>query len=710
MTHSAYRIFALTFTISAMRAVELHVENFRGIQSAALTCGALTALVGRNGAGKSTFLHALDLFYRPTAAVSLEDFSYRRTDGALVIRVTYEGLQPEELTAFATYIHDGRLIVTKRFQPPAAGATSAGQYFAARKLYLRFSDIRGLAAMKKRTALGELVKSLRDEGLIPSALSFKSETEADTFMAQFEDSHRELLELREDTYQFFGEKNVGGGKLDNFTQFVYVPAVRDAQQETGDRGTSFSQLLDLAVLRRVNAMPEVSSLQQKLRDLVNQTFEPEAVRGDLKTLEADINAVLQPFIPTASLSLDWSGDPEVKYAPPKVIPSLTEDAFSGDISRKGHGLQRALIFALLSHLARVRTVRVDGGTPLQQNDGTAMPPPAPAPGTRRGPDYIIGIEEPELYQHPNRCRHFANVLRRLADEDGADGSATQILFTTHSPYFVSLEHFGDVRVVRKDATDERGLTCTSLTSQSVDHFRAEWAGVCERDPKDITEVSLRLRLQRTMTQFVNEGFFADIVVLVEGLGDIGVLTAVADRKNADWLGKGVTVLSVDGKDNLAAPILIFRALNIPTYFVFDGDKQHDGKGKKKNEDQTKRANRALLRLGGIPLGEGFGGFPDDTVVECFSCFSGRLEDRCREDLGEGVYTTLSEKVAEETGSYAESVLKSTGVAHQFVGAIYADGKALPGIERIVDAITAFAVSVNAHASSPAPLVPTDPRS
>ncbi len=120
MTHSAYRIFALTFTISAMRAVELHVENFRGIQSAALTCGALTALVGRNGAGKSTFLHALDLFYRPTAAVSLEDFSYRRTDGALVIRVTYERLQPEELTAFATYIRDGRLIVTKRFQPPAA--------------------------------------------------------------------------------------------------------------------------------------------------------------------------------------------------------------------------------------------------------------------------------------------------------------------------------------------------------------------------------------------------------------------------------------------------------------------------------------------------------------------------------------------------------------------------------------------------------------
>lgn len=691
-----------------MRVVELYIENFRGVQCATLNCGALTALVGRNGAGKSTFLHALDLFYRLTATVSLEDFSHRRTDGALVIRVTYEGLQPEELTAFATYIHDSRLIVTKRFQPPAPGTTSTGQYFAARKLYAGFAEIRGLPAMKKRTALGELAKSLQDKGLTPTALSFKSETDADTFMTQFEESHRELLELREDTYQFFGEKNVGGGKLDNFTQFVYVPAVRDAQQETGDRGTSFSQLLDLAVLRRVNAMPEVLGLQQKLRDLVNKTFEPEAVRGDLKILESDINAVLQPFIPTASLSLDWSGDPDVKYALPKVIPSLTEDAFSGDISRKGHGLQRALIFALLSHLARVRTVPAGAGTPSPPNDGTAEPPAVPVPGTRRGPDYIIGIEEPELYQHPNRCRHFATVLRRLADDTGQDGSATQILFTTHSPYFVSLEHFDDVRLVRKDATNGVGMTCTSLSSQSIDAFRAAWADLCERDPKDVTLPSLLARLLRTMTSLVSEGFFADIVVLVEGVGDVGALSAVAEQKGADWVARGVTVLPVDGKENLTAPLLIFRALGIPTYVVFDGDRHLKGTGKKGNEPQTKLANRALFRLGGVVLSDSFDGFPDDTVTGHFSCFSGRLEDSCRQALGGEAFAELTAKVATEIGWPIDDLLKSGRGAQRFVEEVYTAGMNLPHIEKIVDTITSFAISVNDHSSSPPTPPPTSP--
>ncbi|MBK9373811.1 MAG: AAA family ATPase [Holophagales bacterium] len=431
------------------------------------------------------------------------------------------------------------------------------------------------------------------EGLITEVPSIRSEADADTFMAAFEESHQALLELQEDTYQFFGERNVGGGKLDTFTQFVYVPAVRDAQQETGSKGTSFSQLLDLAVLRRVNALPQVAGLLQQLRKIVTETFEPEEVRGSLTTLEKDINAVLQPFVPTESLSLRWSGEPSVTYEAPKILPSLTEDAFSGEISRKGHGLQRALILALLSHLARVRTARTEPGEMAPQSDVLGGPARDLPPAVRRGPDYIIGIEEPELYQHPNRCRHFASVLRHLAAEQGEDGSNTQILFTTHSPYFVSLEHFENVRLVRKDARDAFGLTCTSLSSHTVEEFRVAWADICGRDPQDVTVGSLLARLLRTMTDSVSEGFFADVVVLVEGIGDVGVLTAVAEEKKAEWVAQGVTVLAVDGKENLAAPILIFRALGIPTYFIFDGDQHLKGKGKSCNEHQAKATQKGF---------------------------------------------------------------------------------------------------------------------
>jgi putative ATP-dependent endonuclease of OLD family len=358
-----------------MRVAELHIENFRGVECATLDCGSQTVLVGRNGAGKSTFLQALQLFYKLDATVTSEDFNHRRTDTPLVIRVTFEDLHAEELDAFKAYIDGSKLTVTKRFDSPGSGGTSGGHYYASMRRYARFGDARKLGARDKAKATNELAKTLQDEGLLEQLSVIRSEADADSFMAGFEAAHPDLLVLQEGVCQFFGEKNVGGGKLDNYTKFVYVPAVRDAQQETGGKG-SFAQLLELAVLRRVNALPQVASLQEQLKKIVSETFEPKEVKESLIDLEKDINDVLQPFIPSASLSLDWDGDPKVNYEPPRINPSLTEDAFKGEISRKGHGLQRALVFALLAHLARVRSaqVRVVESTP--PNDGPEVSPPS----------------------------------------------------------------------------------------------------------------------------------------------------------------------------------------------------------------------------------------------------------------------------------------------------------------------------------------------
>ena len=684
----------------AMRIAEIHVENFRGVQSATLSCGSLTALVGRNGAGKSTFLHALDLFYKPNATVTVEDFSHRKTDAPIAIRVTFENLQPDEEAAFQAYVHGGTLTVTKRFAAAGQGGNTSGQYFAARRVYGRFSSARAQDGRKKTNEVIELAKALRDEGLVSDVPVIRSGTDADRFMWTFESEHPDLLELQDDAYQFFGEKNVGGGKLDNFTQYIYVPAVRDAQQETGGRGASFSELLELVVMRRVNALPQVVGLREQLRKIVTDIFEPEQVRGHLSILESGINAVLKPFVPSASLSLNWGGEPTVSFETPKVVPALIEDAFSGDISRKGHGLQRALVFALLAHLARIRTARAEGpdaAGPADGNVGAAAAEKAPA---RRGPDYILGIEEPELYQHPNRCRHFASVLRELSSGPAEDGSMTQILFTAHSPYFVSLEHFDEVRLVRKDGRGPTGLPSTSLSSHSVEGLRSAWALACGLKSEEISAGSLLARLRRTMTDLVNEGFFADVVVLVEGVGDVGVLSAVAAHRNADWVARGVTVLAVDGKANLGAPILVFRALGIPTFFVFDADRQLQGKGKPENQRQAKAANGTLLRLGGADVDESFDGFPEETVADRFACFAYSLEDACRDAVGKELYDEIAGRVADELGWKVEDVLKSGRGGECFVREIYAAGKSLPTLERIVDQISAFADSRGPEESLP----------
>ena len=74
---------------------EVHVKNFRSIMDESLPCDSLTALVGRNGSGKSSFLSALELFYNPSARVTPEDFYSDEVTQDIEVAVTFANLSPE---------------------------------------------------------------------------------------------------------------------------------------------------------------------------------------------------------------------------------------------------------------------------------------------------------------------------------------------------------------------------------------------------------------------------------------------------------------------------------------------------------------------------------------------------------------------------------------------------------------------------------------
>lgn len=96
----------------------VHVENFRCIRNETLPCEELTVLVGSNGSGKSSFLRALDLFYRADAKYTEQDFYGRNTDRPITIRVTFTDLTDAEKKIFSKYIVDGELSVEKEMTWP----------------------------------------------------------------------------------------------------------------------------------------------------------------------------------------------------------------------------------------------------------------------------------------------------------------------------------------------------------------------------------------------------------------------------------------------------------------------------------------------------------------------------------------------------------------------------------------------------------------
>ncbi|MBM4439709.1 MAG: ATP-dependent endonuclease [Candidatus Rokubacteria bacterium] len=655
----------------------VHIERFRCIENESLVCDPLTILVGPNGAGKSTWLQALQSFYDVNARMTQEDFYGRVTDDPVVIRVTYGDLRPEELKEFKAYLQGDTLTVTKRIK--IVDGRVEQKYFGASHQFAPFATIRAMKG--KRDQLAEW-NNLVESGALPGAEKARQGVDLDTLMHNFETANPKLLEPVEREEQFFGPRNVGGGKLDNFTKYVYLPAVRDVADDMGDgKNTTLYQLLDALIMRKLQSRPEVQEFKTDFGQKLKEIFQPEKI-AELATLASAITTTLSDFVPGAAFGLKF-GDVKLPDIPtPPAIASLTEDDFAGDITRKGHGLQRALIFTLFQHLAVVQRDEASG--PVQvtlYEDGKAVDGGLPS-----GPDLILAIEEPELYQHPQRCRYLAELLMQLSqDPKRGLGSRNQVIYTTHSSYFVSLDRFSSIRLSRKAAgTAERPARAT-LASFSLSDAAKQMAAITQGKPEDFTADRFRVRAYPVMTPVVSEGFFARAVVVVEGMTEAGALWRVSELLGDEWTRRGVVLVPAGGKNNIDRPVVIFRGLKIPAYFLFDGDVSKKGKQAEEGEVRT---NRNYQRLAGAT---DVVDFPPMTITATWACFHDCFETYCKKAVGDKDFEECRADAAAEFG-YDEpaDALKNFDVAASFVSRLYERGKKLAEIEDIIRRISAMA--------------------
>ena len=94
----------------------VRARNFRSILDETLACDELTALVGENGSGKSTFLRALDLFYSASPKIDVEDFYNSDTTAEIVIGITFTNLSKEASEFFSSYLQGNKLTVERVFK------------------------------------------------------------------------------------------------------------------------------------------------------------------------------------------------------------------------------------------------------------------------------------------------------------------------------------------------------------------------------------------------------------------------------------------------------------------------------------------------------------------------------------------------------------------------------------------------------------------
>lgn len=132
---------------------------------------------------------------------------------------------------------------------------------------------------------------------------------------------------------------------------------------------------------------------------------------------------------------------------------------------------------------------------------------------RRDPGRIMLIDEPEISLHPQAQRSLIRALSALN---------SQMIVATHSPSLL-------------DRADPRKIVRLARVAGAV--------GVA-RSPA-LTDQEAR-RLARFTTPQAAEAFFAQTIILVEGISDVIVIEALADRLGRNLDAAGIAVVPVGG--------------------------------------------------------------------------------------------------------------------------------------------------------------------
>ena len=646
----------------------VHVKNFRSILDESMPCDSLTALVGRNGSGKSSFLSALELFYNPTARVTSEDFYDEDVTQDIEVAVTYSNLSAEAIDLFSPYINNDRLVVVRVFSDPQSGRS--GTYHGMRLLNPDFIDIRHAdGAMLKRRKYNE-IRETAEYASLPSATSVEAVLQA---LAEWEAQNPGQCQPLRDDGQFFGFTQVAQGYLGRYTKFIHVPAVRDALDDaTEKRGASVTEIMDLVVRSALAKRDDVEEFKRRTQDAYREIMDPKKL-PELEDLAYGLSQTLQSYVPDAKVLLQWSGLSDISIPMPEAEVKLMEDDYESRVERTGHGLQRAFIITMLQHLNAVRTLGSgpEDGTTEENESGTKA-------GYVQLPSLVLAIEEPELYQHPSRARHLASVLLDLA-KGAIPGVAenTQVIYATHSPLFVGLDRFDQIRVLRKVSQGIGRPRTTQLKKADMEAVANELWDATQGQSEKFTAESLKPRLQSMMTPWMGEGFFADLVVLVEGEDDRAAILGFAKAKALDFDSLGISVIPCFGKSNIDRPLVIFGQLGISVYVLWDGDY---GVNDAKPED-----NRYLLRLLGKPE-QDWPHFVEDSSA----CFKVNLEKTLQDEMGSESFTTWLSEAQNQLGiAKKDHALKNPAIIEHVVRRAASSSETSTSLDSIIDKIVAL---------------------
>lgn len=625
-----------------MQIISTTIGHFRALKNCSVAFADSTILVGQNGAGKSTVLQALRYFFDASASPTASDACYGSEDPVSVTVVLGE-LSADELEMYAEFLDDEQQLSVKK----VGAVGEIPRYVARGKKYPGFDAVRSFSS----EGAGAFLKAYRqfaDEHPEYSLGKVRAAEEAKAELRGWEDAHKEKLIEADVELAFRGTTK---NQLIPTTRIVYVPAVHRASDDFKIAKSPLRQMVDALVLSKLESDPSIEKMRTQWDDEYQKLF-ATAGATELENLSATLSNAIAEYVPGAAVTLGWQdAHPEVPM--PEVWSMVSEDGIPTAIDQQGHGLQRAMIMALLQ--ARDQQLR-------SEDEAVGVT------------HILLLIEEPELYQHPPRARHFRRLLKRLASEKSSV-SRFRVVATTHSADFVSLDDIDSIRIVRKEPTrqgaPERRVNALTL-EQLVDALNSGDAS------RHYSVADIRKNLH-VLDAPLREAFFSSAIVLTEGHSDVGVLAAASEHLGFDLEAKDIVVTSTGGKGHLHIAIVMLSLLGIRKYVVFDAD-----------EPAQLSENQRILRLLGVARKDipTSGSLPT-AVRDSYAILHKEMEDVLKSEFGVQAYEECLNEAAATFSKPTDKVMKNPAAARFVVSLLYSRNLKSPTLDAIVRHLAAL---------------------
>lgn len=540
-----------------MRISKVEIESFRTVESISFNLDNITVLIGENNSGKSNILRAIDLFFEDSVrGISEEYFYFKDTSKPINIILTFTDLTDEEKEQ--KYVKDfviGNAIRIKKkisFDSDSSkySMTLFGWQAVPNELHFDLSRFDEYKAD---------IKNLVDSNNLPEY--FKNDKGTIT-QASYKEGVKRYAEEGNIEYGEPAWIMNPGGLKEVFTsllpKYYLVPAVKDAQDESKNtQQTILGKLINNLTNRIVLKNPKFEEVKNQidgLKKYLNKADDGTDVDrlSEIKELENNLSEIIGESMPGSKV--------EIEILTPELIDLFKDtnitidDSFPSSINSKGHGLQRALIFAYIR--AYAKTINM-----IEKEEETTIK------------SFIIGIEEPELFLHPNGQRKMEKVLSNLSETD-------QVIYCTHSTFFVNMFNYQNIIIVQRN---QNGPTTT--IQYRGDIFETEDAESKKRLKKVFRYLSL-FDLSRS------EVFFSKKAVLVEGDTEKFIIPFWASRfvdtnNKYDLQANNICVIDCGGKTNIHIFMRVLNRFQIPYIVIHDIDPISFAEDKENKSDKEK---------------------------------------------------------------------------------------------------------------------------